>query len=115
MTFVSKSVDDTYSFAFEFADLLYGGEIVLLNGDLGAGKTTFTKGLAKALGVTEEVTSPTFTIMNVYTSGRLKLNHLDMYRVENEDELYELGVSESVGEERRANHVANLRKRHSAT
>ena len=97
--FVSKSVEDTNQFALEFADMLSGGEIVLLNGDLGAGKTTFTKGLAKALGVTEEVTSPTFTIMNVYESGRLKLNHLDMYRVESEDELYELGVSESVGEE----------------
>lgn len=99
ITFTSKSVEDTYAFALEFADMLYGGETILLNGDLGAGKTTFTKGLAKALGVTEEVTSPTFTIMNVYTSGRLKLNHLDMYRVENEDELYELGVSESVGEQ----------------
>ncbi len=76
-----------------------GGEIILLNGDLGAGKTTFTKGLALALGVMEEVTSPTFTIMNVYTSGRVKLNHLDMYRVESSDELYELGVLEAIGEE----------------
>ena len=94
-----KSVDETYDLAEKLADTLHGGEILLLNGDLGAGKTTFTKGLALALGVTEEVTSPTFTIMNVYASGRLKLNHLDMYRVESEDELYELGVSESVGEE----------------
>ena len=97
--FTSNSIEDTYAFALVFADMLYGGEIVLLNGDLGAGKTTFTKGLARALGITDEVTSPTFTIMNVYTSGRLKLNHLDMYRIENEDELVELGVSEAVGEE----------------
>ncbi|MBR4800177.1 MAG: tRNA (adenosine(37)-N6)-threonylcarbamoyltransferase complex ATPase subunit type 1 TsaE [Clostridia bacterium] len=97
--FTVKSVEETYDLAEKLADILKGGEIVLLNGDLGAGKTTFTKGLALALGVTEEVTSPTFTIMNVYASGRLKLNHLDMYRVENSDELYELGVSEAVGEE----------------
>lgn len=93
-----KSVAETYDLAEKLADTLKGGEIILLNGDLGAGKTTFTKGLAEALGVVEEVTSPTFTIMNVYTSGRLKLNHLDMYRVESSDELYELGISESVGE-----------------
>ena len=93
-----KSVEETYDLAEKLADTLKGGEIILLNGDLGAGKTTFTKGLALALGVTEEVTSPTFTIMNVYSSGRVKLNHLDMYRVESEDELYELGVSEAVGE-----------------
>ena len=95
----THSVVETAELAEKFAETLKGGEIILLNGDLGAGKTTFTKGLALALGVTEEVTSPTFTIMNVYESGRLKLNHLDMYRVENEDELFELGVSESVGEE----------------
>lgn len=96
--FVVKSVEETYDLAEKLADTLKGGEIILLNGDLGAGKTTFTKGLALALGVTEEVTSPTFTIMNVYSSGRIKLNHLDMYRVETSDELFELGVSEAVGE-----------------
>lgn len=94
-----KSVDETFDLAEKLADTLNGGEIILLNGDLGAGKTTFTKGLALALGVMEEVTSPTFTIMNVYTSGRVKLNHLDMYRVESSDELYELGVLEAIGEE----------------
>ena len=77
---------------------LFNTGVAANKANLGAGKTTFTKGLALALGVKEEVTSPTFTIMNVYASGRLKLNHLDMYRVENEDELYELGVSESIGE-----------------
>ncbi|MBO4554516.1 MAG: tRNA (adenosine(37)-N6)-threonylcarbamoyltransferase complex ATPase subunit type 1 TsaE [Clostridia bacterium] len=97
--YVTHSTIETDELAEKFAESLKGGEIILLNGDLGAGKTTFTKGLAKALGVAEEVTSPTFTIMNVYSSGRLKLNHLDMYRVESEEELYELGVSESVGEE----------------
>lgn len=94
-----KSVDETYALAKKVADTLDGGEVLLLDGDLGAGKTTFTKGLAKALGVKEEVTSPTFTILNVYEDGRLKLNHLDMYRVESSDELAELGIEECFDED----------------
>lgn len=94
-----KSIDDTYAFAREVADSLEGGEIILLEGNLGAGKTTFTKGLAKALGIQDEVTSPTFTILNVYEDGRLKLNHLDMYRVENADELAELGIEDCFDDE----------------
>lgn len=94
-----KSVDETYALAKKVADTLDGGEVLLLDGDLGAGKTTFTKGLAKALGVKEEVTSPTFTILNVYEDGRLKLNHLDMYRVESVDELAELGIEECFNED----------------
>lgn len=89
-----KDVDGTYKLAAELADELNGGEVILLNGELGAGKTTFTKGLAKALDVEEEVTSPTFTILNSYDSGRLKLNHLDMYRIDSEDELAELGIED---------------------
>ena len=89
-----ESVDDTYALASDIAHELQGGEVILLEGDLGAGKTTFTKGLAKALGVEEEVTSPTFTILNVYEDGRLKLNHLDMYRVESADDLAELGIED---------------------
>jgi len=94
-----KSEKETFALAAKIADTLSGGEVLLLNGELGAGKTTFTKGLAKALGVKEEVSSPTFTILNVYESGRLKLNHLDMYRIENPDELAELGIEESIGED----------------
>ena len=89
-----KKEEQTYALAKRLANTLEGGEVILLDGDLGAGKTTFTKGLAKALGVSEEVTSPTFTILNVYESGRLKLNHLDMYRIESEDEIAELGVED---------------------
>jgi len=89
-----KKEEQTYALAKRLANTLEGGEVILLEGDLGAGKTTFTKGLAKALGVSEEVTSPTFTILNVYESGRLKLNHLDMYRIESEDEIAELGVED---------------------
>lgn len=89
-----KNVEETYALAKRIADTLQGGEVILLNGDLGAGKTTFTKGLAKALGIEDEVTSPTFTILNVYEDGRLKLNHLDMYRVDSADELAELGIED---------------------
>lgn len=89
-----QTVEETYKLASELAEELNGGEVILLNGDLGAGKTTFTKGIAKALDIDEEVTSPTFTILNTYESGRLKLNHLDMYRIENEDELAELGIED---------------------
>lgn len=89
-----KNVEETYALAKRIADTLQGGEVILLNGDLGAGKTTFTKGLAKALGIVDEVTSPTFTILNVYEDGRLKLNHLDMYRVDSADELAELGIED---------------------
>ncbi len=93
-TYTVRSVEETYDIARKLADELDGGEVILLNGELGAGKTTFTKGLAAALGVKAEVTSPTFNILNVYEDGRLKLNHLDMYRVDSADELEELGISE---------------------
>lgn len=91
--YISKSVEDTYALARKIAGRLKGGEVILLNGNLGAGKTTFTKGLAKALGIDEVVTSPTFTFMKEY-KGRLSLYHFDMYRAEDEDELYELGLSD---------------------
>lgn len=93
MKFVSHSVKDTYAFAKKVADKLKGGEVIILRGDLGAGKTTFTKGLAKALGVEEIVTSPTFTYVKEYY-GRLPLYHFDMYRVADADEVYELGLEE---------------------
>lgn len=91
--YISKSVEDTYALARKIAERLKGGEVILLNGNLGAGKTTFTKGLAKALGIDEVVTSPTFTFMKEY-KGRLSLYHFDMYRAEDEVELYELGLSD---------------------
>lgn len=90
-----ENEEETYALAKKVADTLKGGETVLLSGDLGAGKTTFTKGLAKALGVEEEVTSPTFTVLNVYEDGRLPLYHMDMYRMENGDELGELGIEDT--------------------
>jgi tRNA threonylcarbamoyl adenosine modification protein YjeE len=95
--FRSKSVTDTYNLAKTLANTLKGGEIIVLDGDLGAGKTTFTKGLAKAIGIDENsVNSPTFTIMKEY-DGKLKLYHYDMYRL-NSDEISELGLEENFNE-----------------
>ena len=96
MKFTCNSVSDTYAVASRLAEKLNGGEKILLSGNLGAGKTTFTKGLAKALGISEVVTSPTFTFMKSYT-GRLTLYHYDMYRVTDSSELYELGLEEYLG------------------
>lgn len=97
-TFYSKSVADTQSLAKELAKTLTGGETIVLDGDLGAGKTTFTKGLAKGLGIDEnDVNSPTFTLMKEY-NGRLKLYHYDMYRIENAKETTELGLEENLND-----------------
>lgn len=84
---------ETVELAEKIATRLVGGEVIFLNGRLGAGKTAFTKGLAKSLGITQTVTSPTFTIMKEYV-GRLKLYHFDMYRIEDGEELTELGLNE---------------------
>ena len=81
--------------ATDFAKLFTGGEIIILNGELGAGKTTFVKYICEALGVREIVNSPTFTIQNVY-EGRFKINHIDMYRLETEDEIQEVGIREGI-------------------
>jgi len=97
MTYVSKSESDTYKIAAEFAATLKGGEIVLLSGELGAGKTAFVKGLAAALGIADEVTSPTFTLMNVYR-GALTLYHFDVYRLRSGEEAYAAGLTEFFGE-----------------
>lgn len=92
--FVTHSVKGTEKLAAALAEKLKGGEVILLNGRLGAGKTAFTKGLAKALGIKGNVTSPTFTIMKEYRSEKFNLCHFDMYRIESSDELEELGLRE---------------------
>lgn len=94
MKFVTKSEIETHALAEKIARTLSGGEAILLSGTLGAGKTTFTKGLAKALGVQKTVVSPTFTIIKEYKGTSLMLYHIDMYRIEDEDEIYELGIEE---------------------
>lgn len=88
--FVSHSAEETVRFAEEFAKKLEAGTVILYTGDLGAGKTTFTKGIASALGITETVTSPTFALVNEYY-GKLPLFHFDLYRINNVDDLYAIG------------------------
>lgn len=93
--FESYSYDDTVKIANHIADTLKGGEFIAMYGDLGAGKTAFVQGIAKALGITDHVTSPTFTIVNEYY-GRLPLYHFDVYRIGDPDEMYEIGYDEYV-------------------
>ncbi|MDR3216386.1 MAG: tRNA (adenosine(37)-N6)-threonylcarbamoyltransferase complex ATPase subunit type 1 TsaE [Clostridiaceae bacterium] len=97
-TFETESAVETEEVGCALATLLRSGDIVLLNGDLGAGKTTFTKGLARGLGVSAEITSPTFTFMNVYDDGALTLRHIDLYRAETAEEVFELGIEQAVFE-----------------
>lgn len=94
MEVLVKNLKQTQKFAKKFAKGLKGSEKILLNGDLGAGKTTFTKYLAKALGVKDEVTSPSFTILKQYVGKTLKINHFDLYRIEDVGELREMGFEE---------------------
>lgn len=94
MKYIINNLEEMNNFAHKIAKKLVGGENIILHGDLGAGKTTLTKLIAKWLGVEEVVTSPTFMFMKSYKSGRLPLYHFDMYRVEDEDELLELGLND---------------------
>ena len=91
MEFVTHSREETEALGARLADALDGGRVVAFTGDLGAGKTAFVSGMARALGVEERVTSPTFTIVNEYEGGRLPLFHFDMYRLESSDELFDIG------------------------
>lgn len=88
---IAHSVEETQEFAFRLAEKLKENDVIALEGDLGAGKTTFTKGIAKGLGITRTVNSPTFTIVKEY-QGRLPLYHMDVYRLE--DTLEDLGFDE---------------------
>ena len=92
--FFSDSELKTKEFAKKLASHLVQGSFLAVYGELGAGKTAFVQGLAEGLGVRESVVSPTYTILRVYESGRLPLYHFDIYRVEDEDELYETGFEE---------------------
>ena len=92
--FVSCKLEDTFDIAKEVASLAGLPAIILLKGDLGAGKTHFVKGLALALGSSDNVTSPTFTIMNEYLSGKCPIYHFDMYRLSSSDDARNLGFEE---------------------
>ncbi len=89
----THSCEETEKFAEDWAQSLKGGDVVLLSGDLGAGKTHFTKGIARALGIDDVITSPTFALHNVYY-GKLVLNHFDFYRVDSSEEVEILGLNE---------------------
>ena len=98
MKLKTSSPAETQAIAGALASLVRPGDVILLSGDLGAGKTTFTQGFARALGVTEPVTSPTFTLLNEYR-GRLRVLHADVYRLETLQEVIDLGIGELVEEE----------------
>ena len=91
MEFLTHSPDETQRVGAALAKTLCGGEVIAFLGDLGAGKTAFTRGLADGLGVTDAVTSPTYTIVNEYLTGRLPLFHFDMYRLGSSEELFDIG------------------------
>ncbi|HOA30534.1 MAG TPA: tRNA (adenosine(37)-N6)-threonylcarbamoyltransferase complex ATPase subunit type 1 TsaE [Clostridia bacterium] len=91
---ITNSSEETFEIAFKLGKMLSKGEVVTLDGNLGAGKTLFTQGLARALGITEPVTSPTFAILNIYTTGDVPLYHFDVYRISSYDELVEIGYEE---------------------
>jgi tRNA threonylcarbamoyladenosine biosynthesis protein TsaE len=94
MEFVSHSPAETESLGEQFGGAAQPGWVIALSGDLGAGKTQFVKGLARGLGVTARVHSPTFTLVNEYGGGRLKLFHLDLYRLETPAQMRSAGIEE---------------------
>lgn len=91
---VMKNEEDTREFGIELAKKLKQGDVIALIGDLGTGKTTLTKSIAEGLGISEMITSPTFTIVQEYTEGRIPLYHFDVYRISDLEEMYELGYEE---------------------
>lgn len=92
--FISNSSADTEKIAAEVAKTLSLGTVVCLYGEMGVGKTVFTNGLCRALGACEYATSPTFTVVNEYDGEDFPVYHFDMYRIEDEDELIEIGFDE---------------------
>ena len=90
----TNSPEQTMQFAEKLAPILDKGAVLLLHGDLGAGKTHFVKGLAKGIGSTITVTSPTFTLLNIYDDGKMPIYHFDMYRISSKEEAEELGFNE---------------------
>ena len=94
ITFKTTSPEQTERFGYELAKSLDAGDVIALTGDLGAGKTCLTRGIAKGLGSEAHVSSPTFTIVNEYDGGRLMLFHFDTYRLSGEDDFYASGLAE---------------------
>lgn len=88
------SDQETEAFAAQLAASVKPGTVICLEGDLGTGKTVFARGFARGLGITEPVVSPTFTILHGYEEGRLPMWHFDVYRIEDPDEMYEIGFED---------------------
>ncbi len=91
MEFITHSPEETEAVGKALATQLNPGAVIAYTGDLGAGKTAFTRGLARGLGILDPVTSPTYTIVNEYLSGKMPLFHFDMYRLSCSDELFDIG------------------------
>lgn len=96
-TYISKNENDTINFAKSFAKSLNKDDIIVLNGDLGAGKTKFTYGILEFFGLGDEISSPTFTIVNEYKNQNVSIYHFDVYRLENEESFLEIGGDEYFG------------------
>ncbi len=96
MEYNSYSPEDTFNIAMEIGMRAKAGDVFCLNGDLGVGKTLFSQGFAKGLGIQESVNSPTFTIVQEYDDGRLPLYHFDVYRIDDPEEMEEVGFSDMV-------------------
>ena len=93
-TYISKNEQDTIDFAEKFASSLSIGDIIVLTGELGSGKTKFVQGVLKYFNMEDEISSPTFTIVNEYTSDKTNVYHFDVYRLEDSDEFYAMGGDE---------------------
>ena len=89
--YITNSPEETEKLGWRLGQVLTPGSVLAFTGDLGAGKTAFTRGLACGLGISDLVTSPTFTIVNEYEGGRMPLFHFDMYRLGSSDELFDIG------------------------
>lgn len=97
LTITTQSPEGTFAFGSTLGSLLAAGDVLCLAGDLGAGKTLLVQGLAAGLGVADQVTSPTFTILQVYETGRVPVYHFDLYRLEHAAELGDIGFDHYVG------------------
>ena len=91
-----RSLDDTHAVAAAIAALVKAGDVIVLAGDMGAGKTAFAQGFGRALGVTEPITSPTFTVVHTYDTGRIVMHHADLYRLDRRSEVEDLGLDEMI-------------------
>lgn len=94
MVFETNSAEETFQMGYELGKKIGRGEIICLEGELGVGKTVFAKGIAKGLGIQQNLDSPTFTIMKIYEGGRVPLYHFDVYRINDIQEMDDIGYEE---------------------